>query len=308
MNILLAGGSGMIGAALSAELVARGHTVTILTRNLSSNNIHHPGINYARWDGRSPEGWSHLLENTDAVVNLTGENLAKERWSPQRKNALRDSRIDAGRGILQAITKSKHKPGVLIQASGIGAYGTSSSLVFDESSPYGSDFLSSICVSWESSTRPVEDMDVRHVVIRSGVVLSKRGGALPLMVLPFRFFAGGPLGSGKQWMPWIHIQDEVNAIIHLITSPKASGTYNLIAANHTNRQVASAIGRSLNRPSLLPAPAFVLRAILGEMSIMVLDGQQASNQKLISSGYQFRFSQLSAAMDDLLKTPSSRKE
>jgi len=309
MNILIAGGSGLIGSALSEELILRGHQVTILTRNVPlENKSQHPLLSYARWDGRSPQGWSHLVENIDALVNLTGENLAKWRWSPQRKIALRESRVEAGKAILQAVLDSKHKPNVLIQASGIGAYGTSPSLVFDEKSPYGTDFLSSICVSWEASTRPVEGVGVRHVVIRSGVVLSNQSGALPLMVLPFRFFAGGPLGSGKQWMPWIHIQDEVNAIIHLINTPNTSGTYNLVAANHTNHQVANAIGRSLKKHSVLPAPAFALQALLGEMSMMVLDGQQASNQKLIASGFQFKFTQLSATLDDLLNRPTSRKE
>ncbi len=304
MHVLITGGTGLIGTALAKALLADGHRVTILTRQ--QNPSVSEGAVAQLWNGKTPEGWGHLVNEVDAVVNLAGENLAGQgplpgRWTESRKEVIRQSRIGAGMALAQAIGGATKPPAVLVQASGIGYYGTSDDEPIDEEAPAGTDFLATLAVDWEASTRPVEDKGVRRVVIRTGAVLSTSGGALPKLLLPYQMYVGGPAGSGRQFMPWIHIDDEVNAIRFLIEQSTAQGAFNLCAPSPvTNRGFGNTLGRVIHRPSLLPVPAFVLHMLLGEVADLVLEGQRAFPKRLQSLGYEFRFAELEPALRDLL--------
>jgi uncharacterized protein (TIGR01777 family) len=300
MKYLLIGGSGLIGSALATSLREVGHTPIILSRNPGQRLRLPEGIQLTKWDGRTPEGWGNLVEGTDVVVNLAGENLSAGRWSSERKRAIVSSRVNAGAAITKAIQQAHHKPRAVIQISGAGAYGTSLDNNFNETDPYGSDFLASVTRVWEGSTQPVEALGVRRVILRTGVVLNLQGGAFPRLVMPFKFFAGGPLGSGSQWLSWVHLTDAVRAIRFASEDHRMKGVFNLSAEPVTNRQFATQLGKIMHRPSLLPLPAFILRLLLGEMSTIVLEGQRISSKRLLQQGFQFQFPEIMSAFSDLL--------
>lgn len=300
MKVMISGGTGMIGSALASSLVNDGHEVVILTRQNSPANFNSNGIRFVQWDGKTANDWVAELENTDAVVNLTGENLSNSLWTEKQKRKIVASRVDAGKAMVDGFAKVSHKPGVLIQASGSGAYGTSEERIFTESDDYGSDFLAEVTRDWEASTLPVEKMDIRRVIIRSGVVLGKKKGALRLMTLPFRFFVGGKLGSGRQCLSWVHLEDEVRAIRFLIENENAHGIINLSAAPVRNEVFSKIAGKIMHRPAWLPMPAFLLKIILGEMSIMVLEGQNISSEKIQNLGFKFIYPKIDDALRNLL--------
>ena len=299
MRVLIAGGTGLIGAALTKSLVNDGHEVVILSRSAGTSKG--PLVSHVQWDGRTIGEWVRQVENVDAVVNLTGENLSSGLWIPARKQSILNSRVDAGKVLVEAIRRAQRKPSVLVQASGVGFYGTRQSGLLTEDAPHGDDFLANVSTEWEASTKGVEELGVRRVVIRTAVVLSSEGGALERLLLPFRLFVGGPLGSGSQWMSWIHMHDQVRAIRFLIENQSASGAFNLSANALTNNEFAAVAGKVMRRPSFLRVPAFALRLLLGEMSTVVLEGQRVSAQKLIQLGFKFSFPDLEPALKDLLK-------
>lgn len=299
MKVVISGGTGLIGKALAQGLARSGDEIVILTRGDRSAHTTQPRIRFALWDGVTVGDWAGELDGADAVVNLAGENLSSGLWTKRQKQRIINSRENAGYALTEAIRKAEKKPLVFIQASGSGAYGTSESHVFTESADYGTDFLAGVTRAWEESTRPVEEMGVRRVITRSGVVLARGVGALRLMLLPFHLFAGGPLGSGRQWLSWIHLTDEVNAIRFLMENPEARGIYNLSAEPVTNGQFARAAGKALKRPVWLKLPGFVLRVVLGEMSTMVLEGQNVSSQKLRDLGFKFTHPTLETALAHL---------
>jgi uncharacterized protein (TIGR01777 family) len=301
MRVIIAGGTGLIGRALTHSLIDDGHEVIILTRNPDKANLPN-GAMAERWDGRSIDGWSHWVDSAGAIVNLAGAGLADSRWTSARKRIIRDSRLDAGRAVVQAVKKAKQKPEVVIQSSAVGYYGPRDDSVITEDAAHGVEFSAKVCVDWEASTASVENMGVRRVIIRSGAVLSTNGGALPRMMLPFKFFIGGPIGSGKQWMSWIHMADEVAAIRFLIENKAAAGRFNLTAPNPlTNADFSRAIGKVLKRPAVMPTPAFALKLAFGELSTAVLTGQRVVPQRLQGLGFTFQFSEAEAALKDLLK-------
>ena len=305
MRVIVTGGSGLIGTALVRSLAADGHEVIVLSRAPERVTALPDGARPERWDGKSAEGWAALADGADAIVNLAGENIAGStlpeilfgRWTPERKRRILASRVDAGHAVVQAVERAARKPQVVIQSSGVGYYGLGREAPQFESAPPGDDFLARVCVDWEGCTAPVESMGVRRVVLRSGVVLAPQGGVLPLLLLPFRLFAGGRLGSGKQWFPWVHLEDEVGTIRFAVQSDQAKGTFNLTAPHQLRNAAAAAIiGRVLRRPAWLPAPAFALRLLLGEKHILVLDGQQAPPDRLVALGYTFRRPRLEDAL------------
>jgi uncharacterized protein (TIGR01777 family) len=301
MRVIVTGGSGLIGRALVPRLTAEDHEVIVLSRNPQRVKGLPEGARAEGWDGRSTQGWGPLVDGDTAVINLAGENIASGRWTESRKKRILESRVDAGRAVTEALTRSKKTPKVLLQASAVGYYGPTGDREVTESSPAGEDFLALVCLAWEGATRAVEDAGIRRIVLRTGVVLSSEGGALPKMSLPFRFFAGGPAGGGDQYVPWIHIQDEVEAILILLQQEELSGPFNLTAPDPvTNAQLGKQLGAVLHRPSLLPAPAFALRAVLGEMADVLLTGQRALPRRLQEAGFTFRFPRLAAALEDLL--------
>ena len=302
MRVLIAGGTGLIGSALIGSLRDSNCEVTVLTRSPErSQALMQSGVRLVRWDGETAEGWSHLVSQVDAIVNLAGEGIADGRWSTARKERIRQSRVRAGNALVSAIRDAESVPKTLIQSSAVGYYGPGKDEIMTEQAPPGEDFLANVCSEWEASTAEVEAMGVRRVVIRTGVVLSSKGGALPRMTLPFRLFAGGPLGSGRQYFPWIHIADEVAAIRFLLENENASGPYNLAAPDPPrNREFVRDLGRAMGRPSFLPTPSFALQLLFGEMSTVLLDGQRAVPARLQEDGYAFIFPETVAALDDLV--------
>ena len=301
MRVLIIGGSGLIGRALAANL-APDSEVVILSRRPERITGLPAGVRAERWDGRSIKGWRSLADGANAIVNLTGENISSGRWTKERKRAIMQSRLNAGQAVVQAVEAVALKPRVVIQSSGIGYYGPCGDEDITEESPSGRDFLAQIAVDWEDSTTPVEAMGVRRAVIRTGVVLSNEGGALPRMLLPFRFFVGGRLGSGKQWFPWIHIADEVGAIRFLVENETASGPFNLSApAPLTNAEFSRLLGQQLRRPAFVPTPAFALRLLFGEMATALLDGQRSVPRRLLQLGFAFQFPDAGPALTNLLR-------
>lgn len=302
MRVLIAGGTGLIGTALARGLRDDGNEVIVLSRAPKrSKGRFAADVRLERWDGTSTEGWGALVEEVDAIVNLAGEGIADGRWSAERKRRIRQSRVDAGRALVAAVAASASKPAVLVQSSAVGYYGPCTDEILTEEAAAGSDFLAEVCVEWEASTSEVEAMDVRRPVIRTGVVLSGDGGAFPRMALPFRLFAGGPLGDGKQYFPWIHIDDEVAAIRFLLASETASGPYNLTAPDPLrNRDFVRLLGRTMGRPAFVPTPSFALKTIFGEMATVLLDGQRAVPARLQEAGYEYVYSGVEDALRVLL--------
>jgi uncharacterized protein len=301
MRIVITGGSGLIGSALARTMGSAGHEIVVLTRDPSRVGALPPGTRAVQWDGKTARGWSSLLDEGTAIVHLAGDAIAEGRWTDEKKRRIRQSRVESGQAVMAAIREAKSRPRVLLQGSAVGYYGACGDEVVDESHPAGNDFLAQVCVEWEASTAEAEALGVRRPVLRTGIVLSDQGGALPRMALPFRLMAGGPLGSGRQWFPWIHEVDEVGAIRFLIEREDAAGPFNLSAPDPlTNRDFGRALGRVLMRPSFAPAPGFALRLLLGEMADALLHGQRAVPRRLLDLGYVFRYREALEALRNLL--------
>ncbi|HLX13308.1 MAG TPA: TIGR01777 family oxidoreductase [Bacteroidota bacterium] len=301
MKIVIAGGTGFIGTALVHHLLDQHHSVAVLTRNPKHSWNPLPHLSTVQWDGRTPGAWSSALEGADAVVNLSGESIASGRWTAARKQLLIDSRVESTRAIVEAMRAATKRPEVLINSSAVGYYGDVPWDDVNESFPQGNDFLANLCQRWEAEARRAEEFGIRVVLPRTGIVLDKNGGALKKMLLPFRFFAGGPLGSGKQWMPWITLQDHIRAMLFVIENKSVSGPVNFTAPNPvTMKEFASAIGKAIHRPAFTPAPAFALKLALGEMSCMILTGQRAVPEKLLKAGFMFEDSIVEAALRNII--------
>ena len=306
MRIVVTGGTGFIGGKLVQELLHRNHTVVLLTRNLAHRPSHPEGkgvLIALPWDGRTMGRWASEIDGADAIINLAGEPIAAGRWSKARKTRIEKSRIDATRTIVDAIHRSQQKPKVLISGSAVGYYGNVRSGEATEDGSASNDFLGRLCVRWEEEATKATMDSVRVVLLRTGIVLAGDGGALPRMIMPFKFFAGGPIGSGKQWMPWIHRDDEIRAIIFALENENISGPINLAApAPVTMKEFATTLGQVLHRPSWAPVPGFVLKGVLGEMSEMLLTGQRAVPKKLCDTGFTFTFSTLRDALNAILRS------
>lgn len=309
MKIVIAGGSGLLGSALTSELAEENHELVILTRSLHRSKWLIPGARYAKWSTDSIAEWAHELDDADVVINLAGvsiggNKLNELRWTAKRKIAIRQSRLRAGDAITAAIEVAKIKPRLLIQASAIGAYGPSEQLNLDEDAQTGTDFLASVVKDWENSTAAVEGMGVRRIVIRTGLVLTRTGGLLPLFMLASNLLAGGPIGSGNQYMSWIHIKDWVGAMRHLISDSSGSGTFNLTAEKPvSNAEFAKVLGQVMGRPAFLKTPGIAIKMLLGESSTLALDGQHVVPQRLKKHGYEFQFRDLSDALSAILLAP-----
>ena len=302
MRIVITGGSGLIGSAVAREMGSAGHEVVVLTRDPSRVSPLPPNTRAVQWDGRTPGDWAKLLDGETAIVHLAGDSVAAGRWTEEKKRRIRDSRVQSGGAVMAAIRQAKSRPRVLLQGSAVGYYGACGDEEVTESHPAGDDFLARVCVEWEASTAEASALGVRRPVLRTGIVLSGEGGALPRMALPFRLLAGGPLGNGRQWFPWIHEADEVGAIRFLIERQDADGPFNLTApAPLTNRDFSRVLGQVLARPSFAPAPGFALRFLLGEMADALLHGQRAMPRRLLELGYAFRYPEALGALRDLLR-------
>lgn len=296
MKVAIAGGTGLVGKKLCHVLKARGDEVIVLTRGKS---MFKEGIHYVNWLGEEkPE---QALEGIDAFVNLAGVSLNDGRWTAERKEAIYMSRMDTTDEVLRIIERLQTKPQVLINASAVGIYPTSTSAVYTEqSSEYATDFLGKVVTDWEQKANRATALGVRVCLARLGVVLEKETGALPLIVLPYQLFVGGTISSGEQWLSWIHIDDVCGAILHAIEHTELSGPINFTSPNAKRmKQFGKIVGRTLNRPHWLPVPSFALKMALGEKSQLVLEGQYVVPEKLLQSGYQFKFPSVEDAIIDL---------
>ncbi|MBI3586747.1 MAG: TIGR01777 family protein [Ignavibacteriales bacterium] len=304
MKIILAGATGFIGQRLIKKLGESSHSLVLLSRNSSEARRHFGEmVQVEQWDARTLGAWAQHLDGADAVINLAGESISGKRWSQTQKQKILASRIDATNAIVEALAQANKKPHVLINASAVGYYGDVPEGNVTEDYPRGNDFLAETCGRWEQAALRAEQFGIRVACIRTGIVLDKNGGALKKLLLPFRLFAGGPLGTGKQWFPWIHIEDEIGAILLALKNQNIAGPVNLAAPESvTMRQFCSALGKAMRRPSWAPVPGFVLRIALGEMAgPLLLSGQRAVPKKLLAAGYAFRFPELNTALRDVLK-------
>ena len=307
MRVVITGGTGLIGRALSANLAADGHEVIVLTRS-PERSTHLPDrVQAERWDARTAEGWGHLADGADAIVNLAGSSIAGEgffptRWTDEQRRLIRESRLNSSSAVVQAVSQAEQKPRVVIQASGVGYYGYRGDESLTEEAEPGDDWAARFTVEeWEPSTAPVEEMGVRRAVARTGVVLSTEDGALPRLLLPFRLFVGGPMGSGDQWYSWIHLEDQARALRFLIENEEARGAFNISAPSPVrNGELAKLIGKVMGRPSWIPVPGFALRLAFGEVAEVVLKGQRAVPKGLLDLGFEFHFPAAEAAIKDLL--------
>ncbi|MDQ0300828.1 uncharacterized protein (TIGR01777 family) [Salibacterium salarium] len=301
MNIVITGGTGLIGSTLTGYLTEQGHHIYILTRNCK-NQQNKENITFVPWltTDHYPE---KELPNIDAVVNLAGSSINK-RWTSQHKKAILNSRIQATREVKRIISEMNKKPDVLINASAIGYYGISNQTVFTEDSlPQNRDFLQDVCERWENEASKAEEMGIRTVYARFGLILDERKGALPKIMLPYKMFAGGTIGSGKQWYSWVHLRDVIQMLVFAIHHKEVRGAINVTAPQPEQmKDFGKKLGHAINRPHWAPVPAVLLKNVLGDMSQLVLKGQKVLPDKLMSLGYTFTYPTLDEALQDLIES------
>ena len=299
MKIIIVGATGLIGAILTDRLSNQYHDLTLLSRRPPTET----GIPKRRWFAWQPGfsgEWESAVDGADGIINLAGEPIAAKRWNEVQKERLRLSRLAATKSLVNAIAKAKLKPKFLINASAVGYYGARGDELITENAGSGQDFLARLCVDWENEAKLAEASGVRVALLRTGIVLAKGKGALAKMVPPFKIFFGGPLGRGQQWMPWIHIEDEIGLITYLIENAEARGPFNGTAPNPvTMNEFSKTLGDVLNRPSWARVPPSVLALMLGEMSEMLLNGQRAVPDAAVKLGYVFKYPALAEALRSL---------
>ncbi len=293
MNILISGGSGLIGGALRARLAERGDRVVRLVRDEAS-----AGVDAVLWNPGSDDLSTERLGDIDAVIHLAGENIAAGRWNAARKARIMESRRKGTRLLAETVAGMTPKPGVFVSASAVGYYGDRGDEILTEESSTGSGFLSEVCQTWERSTQPAEAAGIRVARLRFGVVLSLRGGALKKMLTPFRLGLGGPIGGGRQWMSWIALDDAVAAVLHVLDHPEAAGALNVVSPNPvTNAEFTKALAGILRRPAIWPIPGVAVKALFGEMGeATVLASSRALPGRLEASGFEFRHPDLEGAL------------
>jgi hypothetical protein len=296
MKVLIAGGSGFLGSALAKSLTSDKHEVIVLTRRTPKD------AGQIQWDGKTTNGWEHIVNEVDAVVNLTGFGMEHWPWTNRQKQRFVDSRVLPGLALVSAIKDASHRPRVFLQTSGINRYGLRGEGIADESTPAAEDFLAQLTVKWEAATQPVEELGIRRIVTRNAVVLARGKGLFPLMALPARLFFGGKFGDGNQAMPWIHVADQTGAIRFLLENENARGVYNLIAPTQSsNADFMRSVAKALHRPYWFHVPAFLLKLGLGEMNVLLTEGRYSQPKRLLELGYEFQFGNLEDALKDLFK-------
>lgn len=306
-RVLVAGATGFIGRALVRELAEKGYQVVALSRNSDASRGRLPDrVRVVQWDGRTAAGWARHVDGSLAVVNLTGDSLARGRWTRAKKERILESRTLPGAALVEAVRQVRERPLVFVQSSAVGFFGNSGDDEIDEGSPAGSGFLAGVVQAWEASTQEVEDLGVRRVVIRSGLVLGRAGGVWPSLVRPFRFFAGGPLGNGRQWFSWITLEDEVRAVRFLIEHEGLAGAFDLTAPQPLREgELCRLIGKSLRRPCWMPVPAVLLKLLFGEKAgETLLVSQRVLPRRLAAAGFEFCHPDAAAAVAALVKRGS----
>ena len=300
-RVIITGGTGFIGAPLARQLAAK-YEVVVLSRHPARVGSIGNGVQVVAWDGRTAEGWGQLADGAFAIINLAGENLSVGRWTPARRAAIVDGRQQAAQAVIAAISQAAVKPTVLVQASAVGYSGPRGDEKSNENEKPGSAFDATTCVAWEKATEEGEARGGRGVIIRSGVGIEKSGGALARMSLQFKRCVGGPVGSGKQYFPWMHLTDEINAIQFLMENKQQKGVFNLSAPNPvTMKEFAVALGKAMGRPAFMPAPGFALQMLFGEMASILLNGQRVIPNRLLQQGFKFKYSTVDAALSAIYR-------
>jgi len=294
MQIFITGGLGFLGTHLSNYLLNQGHQVTAVGRPSSQHQITHDNYRYLAADTTQSGQWQQALNDIDAVVNLAGKSIFK-RWSEKHKQHIYDSRVLTTRNVVSALPAGKKI--TLCSASGAGYYGNRADDILDEAQPPGDDFLARVSIDWEKEALQAVEKGIRTVIMRFGIILGKNGGAMAKMIPAFKGFIGGPMGNGRQWFPWIHVDDLMAAIVFIWQNQQISGPVNFCAPNPVrNRDLAKSLGKILNRPAVMPAPAFMIRLVLGEFGNVLLDSQRAMPDKLLKHGFQFKYPDIEKAI------------
>ncbi|MEB3232885.1 MAG: TIGR01777 family oxidoreductase, partial [Leptolyngbyaceae bacterium] len=305
MKVAVTGATGFVGSRLVEVLQEQQHTVLVLTRQSDKARRQFPQstfpqVEVVEYTPTRTGPWQAAIAGCEGVVNLAGESIAEGRWTPERKRAIMESRQVGTAKIVEAIAQVNPKPSVLINASAIGYYGTSETATFDETSQPGDDFLAEVCKNWEAEAQKVQESGTRLVIIRTGIVLDM-GGAIAKMYTPFQLFAGGPLGTGRQWFSWIHREDLVGIMVNALTDSSMSGIFNGTAPNPVRMsEFCQTFGATINRPSWLPVPSFALEALLGDAAQVVLQGQQVLPQKTLATGFTYQYPTLEPALKAIL--------
>jgi uncharacterized protein len=301
MKIFITGANGFVGTNLERFLLSQGHEVTGLVRTEAKGESLPKGISYVVGEGTQPGKWQEAVSGHDVLINLAGVPIF-QRWTPAYKRLLYDTRILTTRNLVEAIPEEPGSSVTLLSTSAIGYYGSKRDEELGESSPAGDDFLATLALDWEGEAARAREKGVRVVITRFGIVFGRDGGALPQMVLPFRLFVGGPLGNGKQWFSWIHIEDLCRAAHFVMTDKEINGPVNFTAPGPVrNRDLARAIGKVLRRPSFMPAPAFMIRLLMGEFGSVILTGQRVVPRVLQSRGFKFKFADIETSLAELLR-------
>jgi hypothetical protein len=299
MKIIVAGGSGFVGRGIVEKFAS--HSVVVLSRRASPGDAAWPNVRYVQWDARTGGDWASELEGADAVMNFAGEPLDARRWTAKQKERIILSRVDATRAIVEALRRVQNRPPVLVNASAVGYYGPVEQEEVTEDRGPGDDFLAHVVSRWEQEAEAASSLGVRVVRLRMGVVLARDGGALRKMALPFKFFAGGYMGTGRQWFPWVHRDDVAHVANFVLQDSTLKGAVNVVAPDSvTMKQFCDALGKAMRRPSWAPVPGFVLKLALGEMADMLLTGQRVVPAKLLQHGYKFLFPTLPDALRAIL--------
>lgn len=303
MRIVITGGSGFIGRRLVARLLEQGDQVLVLTRRLEQARRilgESPNLKLLPYDPYQPQAWAAALEGYEGIVNLAGEPLASSRWTETKKKEIRRSRVETTQALVQALASLNQKPQVMISSSAVGYYGSHpEGDPLTETDPPAQDFLAEVCQAWEAAARPVEELGIRLAILRTGIVLGPDGGALGQMLAPFQFFIGGTIGSGKQWLSWIHREDWVSLVCFLLE--QGSGVFNATAPNPVQmEEFCRTLGQVLGRPSWLPVPELALELLLGEAAQVVLTGQKVIPQAALQMGFTFQYPQLKEALRQIL--------
>ena len=301
MKILMTGGTGFVGKQLTSRFVQDGNEVTILTRSLKESGQTPKGISYLQGDPTQKGPWQDAIKNHDAVINLAGASIFS-RWSEEYKKLIRESRIFTTQNIVEGIPSKADNKFTFFSTSAVGYYGFHGDEELDEDSPPGNDFLARMAVEWEAEALKAKDKGARVVITRFGIVLGEKGGALGQMIPLFKKFIGGPIGSGQQWFSWVHIKDLAEAFAFLIKHPEISGPVNICSPNPVkNKDLAKALGRALRRPSFMPAPAFMIKLVLGEFGSVILQGQRVVPGRLLKKGFTFQYADIDKALQSIIQ-------
>jgi uncharacterized protein (TIGR01777 family) len=300
VKILMTGGTGFVGTQVTSRLIQDGNEVTILTRSPRGPEIRGAGIYYLQGDPTQKGHWQEAIKNHDAIINLAGASIFSK-WTEKHKKAIRESRVNTTRNIVEAIPSRPERPVTLFSTSAVGYYGFHGDEELFEESPPGNDFLAKIAVEWEGEALKAREKGARVITTRFGIVMGEKGGALSQMIPLFKRYIGGPIGSGKQWFSWIHIKDLAGAFAFLLKHPAITGPVNVCSPNPVrNKDLARALGKALRKPSFTPAPGFMIKLVLGEFGSVILEGQRVIPRKLLENGFVFQYPDIDKALQSIV--------